>query len=470
MANVGRSDFSLDMDLANKMDSCGIYDFVINLRKNGPWNGSNLSISYNESNWKYIGPANISGIKNYGVDVTSFEPNNSSQPLLTWYLGDMVTSGGSIAFKVQKSCELKREVSANLSYIDNCGTPLNDSYSGRPLLLDRASLYIDKTPELIQAKGKKLQWRIYLSNKGTGTAFNTTMVDTLESGLIYNGSRINFKSDPSNTTVSGQKITWLLGDLPPKKQMIIEINATISGCQNLNNSVVASWGCGENGSCQALPDDSKVILLDSKVEVAKHEAEVDDCGANTTFIIKAVVFDANAYNLSIRELLPVGLVIVPGSDIVTGASVTSKNLSGNPLAWNFDSPEGYPPGSSIEITFNATEAEPCFVAGSSKASINFTNPCGSYGRESERDLGLKRALRLSIRKDPAVSSIEKGSIVKWNVTVKNDGKITARNITLSDILPENTIYDAGNSSPAADSGTWHSRLATDMESDEYQQI
>lgn len=455
MANVGRSDFSLGIDIDNIMDNCGRYDFVINLTKNGPWNGSNMSLSYNDTNFNYIGPANISGINNSSGQVTDFEPVRSGD-LLTWYLGDLITSGGSIGFKVQKSCEQNREVSANLSYKDNCGTPLSGSFSGSPIILNKASLYIDKTPELIYARGKNVIWRIYLSNKGSGTAYNTTMVDTLESGLIYTGSRINGISDPTNTTVSGQTITWKLGDLPPKKQMIIELNATISVCKNLNNHVVARWGCGESYPCQEIADDSTVIGLEPTVVAAKHDAGVvDDCGANTTFTIQADVFGANAYNLSISELLPAGLIFVPGSDIVTGTNATSKNLAGNPLEWNFDSPEGYPPGSSIRIKFNATVASPCsFASGSAKASINFSNPCGSYGIESKRDLGLRRAdPRLSISKVPAASWFEKGSIIKWTITVRNIRRDTARNITLSDILPENTIYDAGNSSPPADSGT-----------------
>ena len=454
IANVGRSDFSLGMNLANIMDSCGYYNFVLNLNKNGPWNGSNMSISYNDTNFKYLGNASISGIANYGLPVASFEPVRSGH-LLTWYLGDLITSGGSIAFKVQKSCDQNREVSANLSYKDNCGTPLNGSFSGSPLILNKGSLYIDKTPELIYARGKNVLWRIYLSNKGSGTAYNTTMVDTLESGLIYTGSRINGISDPTNTTVSGQTITWNLGDLPPKKQKIIELNATISVCKNLNNHVVARWGCGNDYPCQEIADDSTVIGLEPTVVVAKHDAGVvDDCGANTTFTIQADVIGANAYNLSISELLPAGLNFVPGSDIVTGANATSKNLTGNPLVWNFDSPVGYPPGSSINIKFNATAAGPCsFASGRAVASINFANPCGSYGIVSKRNVGLRRAdPRLSISKVPTTSWFEKGSLVKWTITVRNIRRDTARNITLSDILPENTIYDSGNSSPAANSG------------------
>lgn len=453
IADVGRSDFSLSMNLENVMDTCGRYDFVIDLKKNGPWNGSNMSISYNDTIFNYIGPANISGIDDHGLPVASFEPVRSGH-ILTWYLGDLVTSGGRIAFRVQKSCQQERIVTANLSYKDNCGNPLTDEFSGGPLILNKGSLYIDKTPELIYALKRNVLWRVYLSNKGSGTTNNTTVVDRLDPGLVYSGSKINGLPDPANTTVSGQNITWRLGNLPPKKQMILELNATINACQNLDNHVAATWGCG-GSSCQSLADDSKVIGMSPVVMVGKHDAGVvDDCGANTTFTIQFLVMDAYAYNISVSELLPTGMVYVPGSSNVTGATPTALELASNPLRWRFNSSQGYGPGTRVTIRFNATVASPCsFSVGSARASIGYINPCGSQGIASPREVSLRRASSsLSISKTPALQLAEKDDIVTWNVTLKSIGPDAARNITLSDVLPVNTAYDAGNSSPPADSG------------------
>ena len=112
------------------------------------------------------------------------------------------------------------------------------------------------------------------------------------------------------------------------------------------------------------------------------------------------------------------------------------------------------PGTRVTINFNATVISPCsFSSGQASASINYTNPCGSAGIISSRILGLKRSSSLlSISKTPALSYLEKDSRIAWTVTIKSIGRDTARNITLSDILPANTVYDAGNSSPPANSG------------------
>ncbi len=389
MVSVGRSDFSLSMNLTQVMESCGPYDFTLSLNKNGPWNGSNMSVSYNDSNFNYVGPAVFGGIANYGSPVPSFEPTRSGH-LLTWYLGDLITSGGSISFPVRKSCDQNRQVSANLSYKDNCGSPRSGSFSGGPLIMNKASLYIDKTPELIYAPAKRVVWRIYLTNKGSGTAYNTTLFDTLESGLVYNGSRINGAVDPANTTVSGQNITWRLGDLPAKKQMIIELNATIGLCKNLNNHVVARWGCS-GSSCQEIPDDSTVIGLKPTVLIAQHKAGVmDDCGANTTFTIEAAIADAYAYNLTMSELLPAGLAYVPGSSIVTGATPTSTSLAGNPLVWRFDQPGGLAPGTRVDNQVQCHSDQPMqllFRAGLSLHQLH--QPLRQRGNHIQQNSGTE---------------------------------------------------------------------------------
>ena len=345
-------------------------------------------------------------------------------------------------------------VAANLSYKDNCGAPLNGSFSGEPLILNKGSLYIDKTPELIFATKRNVLWKVYLSNKGSGTTYNTSIMDMLDPGLIYTGSRINGVNDPANTTVSGQNITWSLGNLSPKKQMIIELNATLNACRNMDNHVLAAWGCG-GIPCQSLDDDSTVVGLTPSIVLSKHDAGViDDCGANASFTIQFGVTDAYAYNLSASELLPAGLKYVPGSYAVTGAVPTSVDLGANPLRWHFNSSAGYAPGTRITITFNATVTGPCsFSSGSARAVVNYINPCGSQAASTPRSVALQRSRsRLTISKSPARQWVEKDGIVAWNILLSSTGAHTARNITLYDILPENTVYDAGSSSPPASSG------------------
>lgn len=447
---VGRSDFSIGMDFPNKMDTCGIYNFTITLSKNGPYNGYEMTITYDDTDFRYLGPANISGIDNESGAVQSFEPARTGNNL-TWDLGANVSSGGRIEFQVEKSCAQNKSVRAFLEYRDNCGTPLNDSYSGAPLLLDKGDIVIFKTPEVVYAITKSASWKIYVTNKGDGTAYNVTVVDTLESDLGYVSSAIDGSADPGNTTnvtVGGKDIiTWQLHNMTPNQQHIIELNATLRGCENRNNSVIAHWGCGGE-ECQNVSDTARIELPRTWIAVTRHEADlVDDCGANASFFIEVRNRGKTyAYAINVSELLPAGLQYVPGSANVTGANLTSENLSGNPLAWYFDEWE---PGTHVTITFNATVTGPCdFSGGTAKVRVNYTKPCGDFGLERESNLAVELASpRLSITKTPAFTIAENSSIVNWTITITSNGDYEARNITLRDVLPTNTVLDAGNTTP-----------------------
>ena len=46
-----------------------------------------------------------------------------------------------------------------------------------------ANIVIEKTPEVIFALDRNASWKIYVTNTGSGTAYNVTVVDSMESGL-----------------------------------------------------------------------------------------------------------------------------------------------------------------------------------------------------------------------------------------------------------------------------------------------
>jgi len=448
---VGRSDFSIDMSYPNKMESCEVYEFTISLSKNGPWNGYIMNITYNDADFRYVGPAEISNITNESGSVQSFEPTRSDHNL-TWYLGKNVGRGGTIKFKVEKTCSQEnKSLHAWLEYKDNCGHPLSDSFTGEPLLLDKGDIIIKKTPEVIYAWTKNVSWKIYVTNKGDGTAYNVSVVDTLDTDLSYVSSKIDGSEDPSNTSVDGKQTTWTLGNMTPNQQRIIDLNATLVGCDNLNNYVVARWGCG-GVYCQEVSDTSRVELPPTRLLIIRHDVGlVDECGDETTFEIEVRnVGETNAYDINITELLPDGLRYVAGSSHVVGANPSSTDFSGNPLIWNF---EQWAPGTDVTITFNATVTGPCdFNGGTAVARANYTVPCGKYGPESESSTRVDKASsHLSITKTPSFTITETNNIVRWTITITSNGDYEAKNITLKDVLPSNTEYLS--SDPEKDSGT-----------------
>jgi len=269
--SVGQSDFSIGLVYPQKMNSCGTYTFAINLTQNGIWAGDQMNISYDDTNFRYLGNAEISGILSGGTPVASFEPTRSGN-VLTWSLGDDITcdgGSGSITFSVQKTCNQDRLISADLKYLDNCKNLHSGSASGSPLLLDRANLILKKTPEVIFASNKLAKWRIYVTNSGSGTAYNVQLVDTLDSGLSYISGTATLNGLSIEPQKNGQSLTWNLLDMAPNARNIVEFDSRLVGCQNLNNNVLVRWGCGGD-TCQEATDSSKVELVWTTLQAIKH--------------------------------------------------------------------------------------------------------------------------------------------------------------------------------------------------------
>ena len=467
--SVARADYSIDITgIPRELSSCIAFNLTINLNKNSPdddpkWIGHDMNLTFNDSNYRYIGPATIKGINNYPSVPGSPNPNPTiTGNNVTWFLGKNVSRGGNITFKVQKRCPLDQNAFATLNYTDNCGGSLIRTATAFPSLMTFPTLEILKTPELIYALNKNLSWNIQVVNTGSGTAYNVSLFDKLDTGLKYNDSKIGsclscpFVNDPSNTSLlSPNRVIWKLGNLTPKQEVWVKLNATIIGCNNLNNWAYARQGCG-GMECQNISAHSRVELVNAQILAAKHDVGlVDDCGSNTTFFIQIRNGGpVAAYNVTVNDTLPAGLKL-NGTPVVTGLTPTSEDYSGNPLVWKFDQPQGWSSGTDIIITFNATVKGPCtFQGGNSVVTINYKEPCGRSGPEVDSLAEVQKAQpQLTISKTPSTVYANNGDIVHWTVALNNIGNYEAKNVTLYDILPINTAFSSCNPPETGGTGT-----------------
>ncbi|WP_048144495.1 DUF7507 domain-containing protein [Methanothrix harundinacea] len=460
---VSQADYSIGISgVPTRLDVCQEFNVTISVSKGSPnedpkWIGHDMYVVYNDENYRYIGNATISGITNYVSPsqsdlVGSFEPTRVGNNL-TWRLGANISRGGTITFPVEKRCPDGGVMTARLNYTDNCGKLVERPASATPSLILSGNIIIQKNPEVIFALEKNASWKIYVTNTGSGTAYNVTVNDTLDSDLSYVSSRIDGSADPANTTVvDANHVLWSLGDMPPKKQRVIEMDATLVGCENLNNRVQAVWGCGDEECQTPVTDSSVVLLVDGQLLISRHDAEpIDDCGDNSSFLI--VVRNGagpTLYNVSVKEALPAGIEYVPGSSQVAGGSTTSTNFSGGDLEWRFDQPEGWPPGKSVTITFDVNvTSDPCeFVGGEAVVQVNYTTPCGAAGASIKSEILVEETdPHVSITKTPELTRAGFGRIVTWTIYLYSNGGDPATNVTLFDLLPENTVYVSATPEP-----------------------
>jgi|WetSurMetagenome_2_1015567.scaffolds.fasta_scaffold00702_10 uncharacterized repeat protein (TIGR01451 family) len=466
---VNQADYGLSMQLPCYVSACKMFPFTINLTKNSPdddpnWIAHDMNLTYCDINYRYIGPSKIAGIVNQSGPVSDFEPTRVGNNL-TWELGQNVSRGGNITFMVQRVCGTSPCTGSWLNYKDNCGSLVARSGKCSPGLERFSNITFRKTPEVVYALDRNASWKIYMTNVGSGIAYNVTAVDYMESDLNYSSSRIRrcptcpLVAEPENTTVIGHdpcgpdKVIWNIGEMDQQQQVMIEVNATLCGCNNRNNIAYFNLSCG-GSECQNVSASSKVELVDARLLVAKHEAgRVDDCKANDPFLIEVINTASNVYNLSIKETLPPGLKL-NDTPIVSGAVNTSfDNSNPSVLIWYFNQTFGIVPGTRISIRFNASATGSCsFNGGDSTVLLNYTEPCGRFGPEVESEIPvIKFSPAITITKTPSTSIANIGDIVRWNITLMSEGDYTAKNVTLQDILPTNTIWHS--SDPAQDGGS-----------------
>ncbi|NPV61507.1 MAG: hypothetical protein HPY61_02575 [Methanotrichaceae archaeon] len=467
---VNRADYSLSISgIDSIMAPCKSFHLTLNIDKNSPnddprWIAHNMSLLYNDSNYRYIGPSQFLDLVNESGTMTGFEPTRSGNNL-SWFLGQNVTRGGTITFPVEKRCPTNIDATARLNYSDNCGEQVVRTATAAPSLLAFGNITIQKNPEVIYALDRNASWKIYVANTGSGTAYNVTVVDRLDSDLNYSDSNVTclrncpsvpgiYTIDVSSSDPCGpDRVIWGLGNLSPKQQMLIELNATLCGCENRDNEVYSTIGCG-GAVCQNVSDSSRVELVSSQIFAAKHEAgRIDDCGSNAPFLIEIRNGGlVSAYNMTVRELLPAGIKL-NDTPIVSGATLTSSDYGGNPLIWRFNQSEGLKPGTKILIKFNASVTGPCdFAGGVAAVTINYTEPCGWFGPQLVKTVPVSKFQpRLTISKTPSTIYADVGEIVLWTISINSVGDYIAKNVTLYDVLPENVFWHSDF--PANSSGT-----------------
>ncbi len=113
-----------------------------------------------------------------------------------------------IQLDVQKRCSGGGDLSATAYFDDNCnddGT-YDDTCSVNatetPALLLNGDLLIEKNPEVYYATTNTVEWKIYLTNRGSGSAYNVWLDDVLGAGLDYASAVV---SDMTGVTVTADQ-------------------------------------------------------------------------------------------------------------------------------------------------------------------------------------------------------------------------------------------------------------------------
>ncbi len=456
------------------VDSCGTYNVDVNVNRTSVTGAYDVIV--------------IIPTDNYDVTVTGY---TGPVPVMTPFAdrlefdyGDSFVASNSaqIHMTFQKRCGPPPGLSVTVYWDGYCNDDAvadrecSASAGASPILVE-AFLFIKKTPELVYATTNQATWAIYVTNSGSGNAYNVWVDDILDSDLVYNTSSVtdllgnpvavatNPNQDHSGNPING--VTWLFSQIPAGATRVITLTADIVGCINLDNDVFSSWGCLGTDCQPPVTDHSRVAIPPANAVTTNIlPADIDLCEQETVTVRVRNAGLTTIYNAQIEVTLPLGLNYVAG----TGNPSEPQNPLVNPLLWTsteVPALSSIDPGVTVSVTFDVIAG--CDYPNGNRTIISkayYETVCGELKISPEsRSVLPVREPSVSIEKDgrnltagqvtyTETVNAEPGDTVEWRIRITNSGAADAENVEFWDVLPGNmTFASISPAPPGGGSGT-----------------
>ena len=210
-----------------------------------------------------------------GIAPTGCTPTSDSSGY-HWYFADGFTATGQSAvlqMTVQKMPTAYGNLDGTVYFDDSCtddgayDSTCSTTASASPALVRSGNLAITVDPAILSTSSKALQWKTYITNHGSGTAYNVWVDHLLESGMTYTSSTVDNMTGV--TITSGQDHTGaaingavtIIASLAPGESREITLNAARIARTNLTYTATSSWGVQGVDGQTPVSDSSTVDLL-----------------------------------------------------------------------------------------------------------------------------------------------------------------------------------------------------------------
>ncbi len=358
------------------------------------------------------------------------------------------------------------------SYDDTCSTSGSDEAS----LSLSSDVYTRKSPEILYATTKYVEWSIVVQNTGNGTAYNVWVDDVLGSGLIFDegntdpvGATVSANLDHTGTSINGA--SFLFDEVASGELKTITFAAELVDCDNLTNDIAVSWGCG-GSDCQPPRTDSSSVVIPPVNLVATSYAPtpLDVCTTSWAELTVKNAGVGTVYNVTANVTLPAGLEYTgnpeyrtyvfgetPGSFLPT---VDPTGVPGPSLVWTSEQIgdlASVDPNVVVEIRFDV--AVGCdFPGGDLLFQSGYESPCGEPYDSNVGSFSIAaRVPDVSVEMVQAPDdAIPCGASATWTITVRNDGPVSAPYIRIVSTLDAGWAYvsSTGGGSNVGQITTW----------------
>ena len=355
----------------------------------------------------------------------------------TWFIS-ILANGESqnltLTTKVNASSTIINVVNVTNDVYDPNET--NNEANNTTVVDPRANLVVvkevsDKNPSY----GDTITWTITVTNNGPDTAVNVKVTDKLPDGLVFKGSDGDYDSD------SG---VWTVGNLTNGQSSVLVIttlvnftNATVLNAANVTSDTPGNRTNGTNDTTSKPIADLEVIKLVSNSNAKKGDV-----------IVWTIVVTNNgpdtAVNTNVTDKLPSGLTYNSHStetgvyDSVKGLWIIGDLINGASVTLEITTTVNIDNGTITNIA----------VVNSSTPDNNTDN------NKANNTTTVNDDADLAIIKLVSNANPHKGDTVIWTITVTNNGPSDAKDVVVTDKLPDSLIFVSANGNYDKVTGVW----------------
>jgi len=406
-------------------------------------------------------PAGLELIENSISDQGTADRNGT----ITWKIGSLAAnSSTSVSFRVRVPRLEKKTEWQNTGYVKYDNPPADDprqedDIPSNEVLIegDVPAIDIEKWQSVNDKEfvkdlqsvemGDIVTYKLVVSNKGNATAKNVTVTDVVPEGLIYVPNSVS----AGGSYIDG-RLAWFVGDIPAgdTKEVWFKVKVpSVTGYTKWINEGKTKYENNPEGPDSETPSNPVEIETDAPaLSIVKTQQKNDEApatpilvDAGDTITYSLTVSNngkAAAKDVVVKDPVPEGLELVENS-ISDGG--TAKD---GVITWNLGTLSA---GASKSVTFKVTvpkvtEATTWINA----ASTTYSNredpedPIPSNEVESKTDvphLVIEKEQQKGegdLTKD--LMEVNGGDVVTYYVTVTNDGNAEAKDVKVTDTVPE----------------------------------
>ena len=385
-----------------------------------------------------------------GVTFVSATPAPTSQSgqTLDWNLGN-IAAGGSSTVTITVSVgatggTLTNTAMASTDSVEggNGNADNNDSCDSTVKAPDVA---ISKACPADMIAGTGAAYTLTVSNIGSSTANNVVVTDTLPADVAY------VSANPAPTSVSGQTLTWNLGNMNAGASTNITISVIVNGTSGTNtNSASATTASVEGGLGQTNnSDDCTSTLKSADIAVDKTCPATMISGTQAVYTILVSNNGTSVANdVELTDTLPAGVTFV-------SASPAPLSQAGQTLTWDLGNIDA---GDSVTVTITVNVTA---TSGTLTNSASVTTDSAQGGNISADDVdscsSTVNAPDVDVSKSCPVDMVA-GTQAAYSITVSNTGSSTANNVVVTDTLPAQVSFVSATPAPTSQAGatlTWN---------------